>query len=94
MVPFEQLSGGDRMSAHNENKGSISRVLLIIICLILFVGLIVYSVEKVRYPVDGKPTSEVIVTERSLTHSIERNKDGSFKTPGAKGSGKGKACPT
>ena len=73
------------------------RLFLIIICVVLFGGAIVYSLLHVRYSVYGKLESELTVTRLSLTHEIERDKDGKFRAcdrsvlPGKRGS---KACPT
>jgi hypothetical protein len=73
------------------------RFFLILIGVILFVGLIAYSTANIRYPVDGKQKTEYFVTERSLTHRVERGKDGKLQTPSGSLStqpGQGKACPT
>ncbi|MCL6519327.1 MAG: hypothetical protein QHH26_00840 [Armatimonadota bacterium] len=74
------------------------RAVLIIICIVLFAGLIAYSALKARYNVDGELLGEPAVTELSETHSVERGKDGKLTKPGKEKKetqpGKGKACPT
>jgi hypothetical protein len=74
------------------------RAILIAICLVLFIGLIVYSAGKVRYSFMDKPARETTITEKSLTHEVERGKDGKLEEPAPEEQkeqpGKGKACPT
>ncbi len=77
---------------------AMKRTILIIVCIILFAGLIAYSALKTRYTIDGKVVGEPTVTELSETHSVERSKDGKLTKPGEEKKesqpGKGKACPT
>lgn len=86
------------MSVEKRSKPSqVPRILLIIVGVLIFVGLITYSVLEVRHPVDGTAKTEFFVTERSLTHSVERAPDGELATPAGTGDekpGQGKACPT
>ena len=56
----------------------------IAVLVILFAGVIGYSARSVRYPVDGTPTGEISVTELSLTHSVERGRDGKLVNPHAR----------
>ncbi|MDI6827888.1 MAG: hypothetical protein QME62_05315 [Armatimonadota bacterium] len=74
------------------------RTILIIICIILFAGLIAYSALKTRYTVDGEVVGEPTITELSETHSVKRGKDGKLTKLGEEKKesepGKGKACPT
>ncbi|MCE5198001.1 MAG: hypothetical protein ABFD54_13895 [Armatimonadota bacterium] len=57
------------------------RLLGIVVLVTLSAGMICYSAHSVRYPVDGVPTSELTITDLSLTHSIERSSDGELTNP-------------
>jgi hypothetical protein len=78
------------------------RFLLIAAGILLFSGLILYSLLQVRFPVKGGEKSEFDVIEYSLTDSIKRGQDGVFAVTSAqKSPGKGqtdktqpKPCPT
>jgi hypothetical protein len=80
------------------------RLLWILVVGLLCVGLIVFSAIKIRFAVEGKRISEFEVTRLSLTHSITRGPDGSFRGPAAEkpagggkpdaAGGKAKPCPT
>jgi len=80
----------------------LKRPLLLAVLFLIFAGLIVFSTLAIRYPVSGTPKSEFAVTELSLTHGVERARDGKLvladkagKKGGTKGTKKGsKACPT
>lgn len=86
------------ISVDSQSKKPIARIILIAVCVLIFAGLIAYSLLRVRYPVNGEAQDELLVTELSLTHSIERGEDGKFVTPdpserGVSAGGE-KACPT
>lgn len=59
----------------------LARIMGITVLVILFSGIIAYSARLVRYPLDGKPTSEFTITKLSLTHEVERTPDGKFTNP-------------
>lgn len=69
---------------------------------LLFCGLVLYSVFQVRFPVKGGERNEFEVIEYSLTDSIQRGQDGVFTLTSAQRSpGKGETdktqpepCPT
>jgi hypothetical protein len=78
------------------------RFVLIAATVLLFSGLVLYSVLQVRFPVKGGEKSEFDVIEYSLTDSIQRGQDGVFtltsaQETGGKGEPDGaqpKPCPT
>ena len=59
----------------------LARIAGIAILVVLFTGMIAYSARLVRYPLDGVPTSELTITNLSLTHEVERTADGKFTNP-------------
>lgn len=66
-----------------------------------FVGLILFSILKVSYPVDSGRKNELTITELSLTDKVKRDKKGNLTVPKAEKTGTGgktpgaeKACPT
>jgi len=54
------------------------RLVLFFVLFVFFVGFIFHSLVNVRYDVSGKAQSESYVLKKSTTHSIERNREGSF----------------
>jgi hypothetical protein len=82
-----------------REKGT-RRFLLVLAGVVLFSGLLVFSVLKVRFPVAAGEKSEFAVIEYSLTDSVKRGEDGRFvlsaALPGdAAGTGTtAKPCPT
>lgn len=71
------------------NKGTLSqglRLLLIAALMVLFTSGILYSARSIRYPVDGKPTTEFQITKLSLTHEVERDARGKLADPYAQSS--------
>jgi len=77
------------------------RILAVAVLLLLFAGLIAYSVLKVRYWVPGGAKTELNVTLLIQTHGIERGKDGKLtllaapgKGEGGQGKGGAQPCPT
>ena len=73
------------------------RILLVVVLLGIFAGLIAYSVFRVRYWVPGGVKTELNVTLLSLTHGIERGKDGKLVVPAGKaatGKAGAQPCPT
>ena len=83
-----------------------ARVCLLLALIALSLGMIIVSARSIRYRVSGKPTTELAVTELSLTHDVTRGANGALVTsaepPGSGGSASGKgnpprkpkACPT
>ena len=69
------------MSERNAKMRQGVRLLLIVALAGLSVGLITYSCRAVSYRVDGVPQGELVVTELSLTHSVERGPDGKLFDP-------------
>lgn len=57
------------------------RLLCIVVLVTLSAGMICYSAHSVRYSIDGVPTSELTITDLSLTHSVERSPDGELTNP-------------
>lgn len=86
----------------SEKKGQRNRIRFLLIAGLaaVFVGLILVSALRIRYPVDRTRMSEFTITELSLTDSIKRGRQGKLATAGDAGgqtSGKkrgSKACPT
>ncbi len=80
------------------------RFILIAVLFIIFIGFIVFSTLSVSYTVSDEndlslppqTLNEYNVTELSLTHSIERDKDGKLIMPAndSSDSGDDRACPT
>jgi hypothetical protein len=68
------------------------RFVLLAGLVVLFVGAIAYSAASVRYSVLGEPQSELTLTKLSLTHLIERAKDGTFVAPAVREQENDKAC--
>ena len=65
----------------------IVRLVGIIALITLSAGMICYSACFVRYPVDGKPASEFVITQLSLTHCVERDGRGRLTNPYAESGG-------
>lgn len=89
------------MKEQKSKPHGLIRVLLIWGLAAIFVGLILFSILKVSYPVDSGRKNELTITELSLTDSVKRDKQGNLTVPQAekKGTGgksgkSGKACPT
>lgn len=52
--------------------------MLIAALVLLFAGAIVYSVLRVGFQLEGRKQTEGDITELSLTHRVERDKDGNL----------------
>ena len=83
------------------SKRDKTRLVLLVCGGILFLGLMAFSLFWARYPVDGADKGETYITERSLTHGIERDRSGrlaAVTAPGgekkAAGSDQAEPCPT
>jgi hypothetical protein len=82
------------------------RALIMAVLALLFVGLILFSIFKVRYPIGKNLKNELYITEQSITDSIHRQGDklvtandippikGGKAGSGKKGDTGKKACPT
>lgn len=68
----------------------ITRALIVVVGLVIFLGLIAGSLLFAVYPVKGVVKNELFITKQSLTHAITRTKDGKLTVV----EGAGKACPT
>jgi hypothetical protein len=78
------------------------RPALIVLGIILFAGLVLVSLLGVRYPGGGAERGEPYITERSLTHSVVRDPNGTLAEPSGSGGGEtegggkkpAEPCPT
>lgn len=69
------------MSVDTTDKRRSARPLALIILAVVFAGLILYSAVFIRITAGKPPKTEFIVTELSLSHKIERDKDGKLRVP-------------
>jgi hypothetical protein len=75
------------------------RFLFISAAILVFAGLLLFSLLKVTYTVQGEKKKELYVIERSLTHEIKRAPDGKLVATGGPVQqepvkGQAKPCPT
>lgn len=72
------------------------RTAVLAICLIAFLGSLIYSIFFVKFPIDDQALKETTLTELSLSHNIKRDeagvlamRPGSLDREGAR-----RPCPT
>lgn len=58
-----------------KGKNSI-RIMVFFVISLVFAGFFVYSLAKVRYEVSGTRQTELHIAEQSITHGIERSREG------------------
>jgi len=69
------------LSIRKLSSRQIIRILGLVVLVTLFAGMIAYSACRVRYRVNGAPSSELVVTNLSLTHCVERTDKGDLINP-------------
>jgi hypothetical protein len=70
------------------------RFLIIGILIFVFAGLVIFSVIKIRYDVEGVKKNEFYITERSTTHDIQYDLDGKLLNNRSTSKDKALPCPT
>lgn len=78
------------MTPENMGCSQRNRIILISLCMLIFASIITLSLMRINYVISGVNDNELTVTRLSLTHSIERNNDGTFE----RADEEGVACPT
>lgn len=80
----------------NAGRNRIPRIIALVVCALVFIGLVAYSGLRVRYPVSGKPLSEAVITKMSLSHDVKRADDGMLALRPGSTDNKGakRPCPT
>ena len=59
-------------------KKNVLRFLFLFVAVILFAGLVIFSLFRVKYPVEGTDKNEFEVIDLTTTDSIRRGQDGDF----------------